>query len=75
MTLDVACVLADDFYFVIIANILAVGHAMVEGAWYAVLVEVAGEASFWDFAQFGEAGALALGGAMLGVDDVAEVVV
>ena len=41
MTLDVACVLADDFYFVIIANILAVGHAMVEGAWYAVLVEVA----------------------------------
>ena len=75
MTLDVACVLADDFYFVIIANILAVGHAMVEGAWYAVLVEIAREASCWDFAQFCEAGVLALAGAMLGVNDVAEVVV
>ena len=47
--LDVTSVDADDFKMVIVANIAAVGHTMVEGARYVLLEQIAVMAMVWDF--------------------------
>jgi hypothetical protein len=47
--LDVTSVDADDFEMMIVANIAAVGHTVVEGARYVLLEQIAVKAMLWDF--------------------------
>ena len=47
--LDVTSVDADDFEMMIVANIAAVGHTVVEGAGDVLLEQIAVMAMLWDF--------------------------
>lgn len=47
--LDVTSVDADDFEMMIVANIAAVWHTMVEGTWYVLLEQIAVMAMIRDF--------------------------